>query len=52
MGRAELREQKVRKRPGRNYPRAVKRKMSNFPVTSQRQRREAFQQRSFELTIA
>ena len=32
--RAETLEERVRHRPGRHYPRGVKRKMSNWPVVT------------------
>src|SRR6266550_1321100 len=50
--RDELREQKIRKRPGRSYPRAVKRKMSRFPVTTRALRHAAYKLRSLEVEIA
>src|SRR5437588_3408866 len=50
--RDELREQKIRKRPGRSYPRAVKRKMSGFPVTTTALRHAAYKVRSSEVEIA
>lgn len=34
MMRAEILEERVRHRPGRHYPRGVKRKMSNWPVVT------------------